>query len=144
MSLSVYEHPITKKPISGVRLGRGAVIRNGDVYDSTTGDWAPAPAAGITIRLGNVLVWVRTTPPSATAMELLQELCRPGYYLVFGEGHWRTIPHLAWKHRQEMDWRVATKDAEELAEYGFTEPVPEHKQVYRVSAAGREYFGSVH
>lgn len=50
------------RPVYGYRLEDGDVLQEGDLYDSTGGDWQPCPCPGLTLQSGNAAVWIRPVP----------------------------------------------------------------------------------
>ena len=58
MDTSWIEHPVSSKRILGLILKEGELIKNTDVYASTTGNWDQAPCPGLTLGQTDV-IWVR-------------------------------------------------------------------------------------
>lgn len=48
-----------RTPIFGCLLEKGDLLKEGDVYDSTSGFWSPCPCPGTKIQSGSVAVWIR-------------------------------------------------------------------------------------
>lgn len=66
-------HPVSGEVIEGIRLVEGAVLREEDVYDSTTGKWEAGPCAGLTLQ-NTRTIWVRPQNLSGDAKALLVAL----------------------------------------------------------------------
>jgi len=54
------------RPVYGHRLEAGDELKEGDLYDSTGGDWQPCPCPGLTLQAGSVAVWIRPTDYART------------------------------------------------------------------------------
>lgn len=51
-------HPVSGAVIWGHRVTAGTVLRETDVYDSSSGAWEPCPCPGLTFQGGNHITWV--------------------------------------------------------------------------------------
>lgn len=56
--MEIFLHPETGDVMTGMRLVRGAILRPGDAYDSTSGRWTPCPSPGLQLGATKTL-WVR-------------------------------------------------------------------------------------
>lgn len=126
----LYKHPITETQIEGVRLGAGAVLKKEDRYDSTNGNWETCPCVGVTLLTsGPHVIWVRITPFSQEAIELLKYLIlHPWkFFRRYGDG-WYSVPAIDTKMDPRVCWQKAEHPEclEELASYGFLDYFEEH------------------
>jgi hypothetical protein len=138
--LTEHQHPKSSVLVTGMRLAQGAVLREDDVYDSTSGTWERCPAPGLV--LGSTpTVWVRPTGLSQEGLLLLAYLAERKYLLTkpLHESYWRwkMIPSPGWKNDGRMDWPVQHPQCvQDLIEFGFITPTKDD-EIYEVSDAGR-------
>ena len=136
-----HRHPISDTPISGVRLGIGALIKRTDFYDCSDGTWrrAPSHSDGVRIQPGCNTVFIRSKDLSLNANNLLGYLAVNDFLVAKPLGsHWKVIPSLRWKSDGRMDWRVVDQACvPELVDYGLIFPHPEDRDVYKVTEVGK-------
>ena len=52
-------HPLSGARVIGRKIAPGEILLKTDVYDSTSGSWAPCPCPGIALGAGTNAIWVR-------------------------------------------------------------------------------------
>ncbi len=123
--MHTYVHPRSQAPIIGMRLAAGAVLQQGDVYDSTTGTWEACTSPGVALGKTET-IWVRPGADlSNNARELLARLVRKGsttclvkrqrdrnYYVTSNPGH-------NWDGRMGHTYVKHPECVQELVEYGL-------------------------
>lgn len=153
--METHVHPVSKTPIDAVRIGPGATLREGDMYDSSSGKWEQQRLiAGCKLEAGCETIWLRPQDISAEAYVLLAHLTQHEFLLT-ETTHWKVIPTPRWARDTSMDWRVADQGApQELIDYGYvallTEmqefvdrdaaviPIAQRPKIFALTSIGRE------
>jgi hypothetical protein len=140
--MPVHLHPVSKAPIEGTILPFGTELLEGDVYDSTKGNWEPNPIPGVFLG-ASCTIWVRPSGDSKTISEegkrLLCDLEEHNFLLTEDSWHWKAIPSPHWKDDARMDWGVKHPECiPELISRGFLLPYVHGAGCYEVTDAGKE------
>src|SRR5271167_1453826 len=99
-------HPISNTAIDGMELAAGAVLKETDVYDSTTGRWEPIPPGIVemTLRVRHAAKFVRPRGELSDAGKgVLAYLARWNLCLT-ERAWWVAIPSPHHKNDGRMDW----------------------------------------
>lgn len=129
--------------VRGVRLGTGAMIREGDLYNSSGGRWERAGSSwtGAVIQLGCETVWVRECELSKPNEELIARLVRNHEYITRWGGIWRRIPSPRAKEDGRINWPLpAGASLAELLELGLVAPLLDDQTVFEPTPEGIKYF----
>lgn len=133
-----YSHPVSGEKITGIRLGPGAILKETDRHNVTSGGWGACPCAGATLMHGYKTIWVR--PASKLSPEtttLLVQLSMNGFAIT-NYGYWRVIPTPTSKYDGRMDGRVFEHQVRELVEHGLVCRDLNDEQIYKITDAGHE------
>jgi hypothetical protein len=144
-------HQFGGPPVQGMPLVPGAVIRQGDRYDSTSASWEACEwVVGLPVPAGNHVVWVRSTDLSEEALILLGFLTRfPGglYSHVWesSPGRYDVVPFANWTPF-DATFQWATHDVhdarcvQELIDFGYLALGPKQgrRPNYSVTPSGWE------
>lgn len=125
--MQVQTHPQSGVPIVGMKLAEGAILQEGDVYDSTVGVWEQCPCPGLELKATSTF-WVRPRAElSENARLLLDYLNLRGgdFYGCIAErnGTYYVIPspNFNWDGRIDVEsQRVQHPECvQELVGYGY-------------------------
>lgn len=118
-------HPVSGEVITGIQLVEGAILRDEDVYDSTTGKWERLP-----IMTGGRLsqtrtIWVRPQGISDEARHLLMILSVRGgnlYHCIAersGIYYHIPVPDFDWDTRVQTNRVQHPRAIQELVDCGY-------------------------
>lgn len=138
-----HQHPQSGEVVCGLQLAPGAILRESDKYDSSTGHWEECPTPGITLQT-TPTTWVRPDGLSQNGKYLVMYLAsnKKGLFDTVGyRGCWMVVPcpdRSKWDPRIQMPPVAHPECIRELEECGFL-TFDDTRQVGVLNAAGREY-----
>lgn len=138
-------HPISKRPIEGILLVPGAILRDTDMYDSSDGKWRSCPCPGSTLQAGCETVWVRPGQFDLATNAILRCLSHNGFFLLRVRGEWKIIQDPPLKSDDQLRARITYLEfVQNLIDFGLIVQDREltDDAYYGITESGRALVGS--